>query len=129
MRSRLPATALIYVLLGAIALVFLYPMVLMILAAFKSTPELFRNPFGLPESWSLDTFREVWTRASFGTYLRNSVLVTGGSVLLLLLCATPAAYALTRYSFRLRTPIFLFFLAGIMIDRKSTRLNSSHVAI
>lgn len=118
MRSRLPVTIGIYLLLGALAIVFLYPMVLMILASFKSTPELFRNPFGLPESWSLDTFREVWTRASFGTYLRNSVLVTGGSVLLLLLCATPAAYALTRYSFRLRTPIFLFFLAGIMIPMR-----------
>lgn len=118
MRSRLPVTIGIYLLLGALAIVFLYPMVLMILASFKSTPELFRNPFGLPESWSLDTFRDVWTRASFGTYLRNSVLVTGGSVLLLLLCATPAAYALTRYSFRLRTPIFLFFLAGIMIPMR-----------
>lgn len=118
MRTRIPAAVLIYVLLGAIALVFLYPMVLMILAAFKSTPELFRNPFGLPESWSLDTFREVWTRANFGTYLRNSLLVTGGSVLLLLICATPAAYALTRYTFKLRTPIFLFFLAGIMIPMR-----------
>lgn len=118
MRARLPVAASTYVLLGAIALVFLYPMMLMILAAFKSTPELFRNPFGLPESWSLDTFREVWTRANFGTYLRNSVLVTGGSVLLLLVCATPAAYALTRYSFKLRTPIFLFFLAGIMIPMR-----------
>lgn len=118
MRTRIPADVLIYVLLGAIALVFLYPMVLMILAAFKSTPELFRNPFGLPQSWSLDTFREVWTRANFGTYLRNSLLVTGGSVLLLLICATPAAYALTRYTFKLRTPIFLFFLAGIMIPMR-----------
>ena len=81
-RTRLPAAILVYVLLGALAIVFLYPLVLMILAAFKSTPELFRNPFGLPERWSLDTFREVWTRASFGVYLRNSVLVTGGSVLL-----------------------------------------------
>lgn len=117
-RTRLPAAILVYVLLGALAIVFLYPLVLMILAAFKSTPELFRNPFGLPERWSLDTFREVWTRASFGVYLRNSVLVTGGSVLLLLLCATPAAYALTRYSFRLRTPISLFFLAGIMIPMR-----------
>ncbi len=116
--SRSPGVIAVYLFLGALAIVFLYPMVLMILAAFKTTPELFRNPFGLPESWSLDTFREVWTRASFGVYLRNSVLVTGGSVLLLLLCATPVAYALTRYSFKLRTAIFLFFLAGIMIPMR-----------
>ncbi|MFO8149815.1 MAG: carbohydrate ABC transporter permease, partial [Trueperaceae bacterium] len=105
----------IYLFLGVLAAVFLYPVVLMVFSAFKSTPEMFRNPFGLPESWSLDTFVEVWRRASFGTYLRNSLLVTGASAALLLVCAAPAAYALARYRFRLQTFLFLFFLAGIMI--------------
>jgi len=105
----------IYLFLGVLAAVFLYPVVLMVFSAFKSTPEMFRNPFGLPETWSLDTFVEVWRRASFGTYLRNSLLVTGASAALLLLCAAPAAYALARYRFRLQTFLFLFFLAGIMI--------------
>jgi len=105
----------IYLFLGVLAAVFLYPVVLMVFSAFKSTPEMFRNPFGLPETWSLDTFVEVWRRASFGTYLRNSLLVTGASAGLLLLCAAPAAYALARYRFRLQTFLFLFFLAGIMI--------------
>jgi len=105
----------IYLFLIVLAAVFLYPVVLMVFSSFKSTPELFRNPFGLPETWSLDTFVEVWRRASFGTYLRNSLLVTGASAALLLLCAAPAAYALARYRFRLQTFLFLFFLAGIMI--------------
>jgi len=105
----------IYLFLGVLAAVFLYPVVLMVFSAFKSTPEMFRNPFGLPETWSLDAFVEVWRRASFGTYLRNSLLVTGASAALLLLCAAPAAYALARYRFRLQTFLFLFFLAGIMI--------------
>jgi raffinose/stachyose/melibiose transport system permease protein len=104
-----------YVFMGLMAVVFLYPVVLMVLTAFKPTPEIFRNPFGLPESWSLDTFRSVWTRAKFGLYLRNSLLITGASALLLLATAAPAAYALARYSFRLRPVLFLFFLAGIMI--------------
>jgi raffinose/stachyose/melibiose transport system permease protein len=104
-----------YVFMGLMAVVFLYPVVLMVLTAFKPTPEIFRNPFGLPESWSLDTFRSVWTRAKFGLYLRNSLLITGASALLLLATAAPAAYALARYRFRLRPVLFLFFLAGIMI--------------
>ena len=113
--ARRAARIATYVFMGALALVFLYPVVLMVLTAFKPTPEIFRNPFGLPESWSLDTFRSVWTRAKFGLYLRNSLLITGGSALLLLATAAPAAYALARYSFRLRPVLFLFFLAGIMI--------------
>jgi raffinose/stachyose/melibiose transport system permease protein len=105
----------IYLFLGVVALVFLYPVALMLLTAFKSTPEIFRNPFGLPESWSLATFENVWRRANFGLFLRNSLLITGGSALLLLATAAPAAYALARYTFRLRGALFLFFLAGIMI--------------
>jgi raffinose/stachyose/melibiose transport system permease protein len=113
-RRRLTRVA-IYLFLIALAAVFLYPVVLMVLSAFKSTPEMFRNPFGLPDSWSLATFAEVWRRASFGTYLRNSLLITGASAVLLLVCAAPAAYALARYRFRLRALLFLFFLAGIMV--------------
>jgi raffinose/stachyose/melibiose transport system permease protein len=113
--SRLAARVAIYLVLGTLAAVFLYPVVLMILTAFKPTPEIFRNPFGLPASWGLDGFLEVWQRAKFGLYLRNSLLITGASALLLLATAAPAAYALARYSFRLRGVLFLFFLAGIMI--------------
>jgi raffinose/stachyose/melibiose transport system permease protein len=113
--ARATARVVIYVVLGLMAAVFLYPVVLMVLTAFKSTPEIFRNPFGAPESWSLDTFRRVWERANFGLYLRNSLLITGASALLLLATAAPAAYALARYSFRLRGVLSLFFLAGIMI--------------
>lgn len=112
---QLPSRLVTYLLLILLAVVFLYPVALMALAAFKTTPELFRDPFGLPETWSFDTLREVWTRAKFGVYLRNSVVVTGASVLLLLACAAPAAYALSRYTFRLRGFLFIFFLAGIMI--------------
>lgn len=119
-RARRPSVGglLSYLLLGALAVLFLYPVVLMALAAFKTTPELFRDPFGLPESWRLDAFRTVWRRANFGLYLRNSLLVTGLSALLLVACAAPASYALARYTFRLRGFLFLFFLAGIMIPAR-----------
>ena len=113
--GRVAARVAIYLVLGLMAAVFLYPVLLMVLTAFKSTPEIFRNPFGAPESWSLDTFRRVWERANFGLYLRNSLLITGTSALLLLATAAPAAYALARYTFKLRGALFLFFLAGIMI--------------
>ncbi len=105
----------VYALLVALTVFFLYPVVLMVITSLKTTPEIFRNPFALPESFNLAGFRAVWQRASFGLYLRNSLLITSLSALLLILTAAPAAYALARYSFRLRGALFLFFLAGIMI--------------
>jgi len=114
-RGRRVSSTFIYLFLGIMALVFLYPVALMVLTAFKTTPEIFRNPFGLPAEFTLKGFRAVWERANFGNYLRNSVLITGASALLLVATAAPAAYALARYSFRLRGALFIFFLAGIMI--------------
>ena len=43
------------------------------------------------------------------------LLIIGASALLPLATAAPAAYALARYTFKLRPVLFLFFLAGIMI--------------
>ncbi len=113
--ARVLSRLLIYLVLVLLALGFLYPIALMVLDAFKTTPEIFRSPFGLPSHVGLETFREVWRRAHFGLYLRNSVLVTGGSLAVLLACAAPAAYAIARYRFPVRGLIFLFFLAGIMV--------------
>ena len=113
--ARVASRVIVYLLLALLALGFLYPIALMVLDAFKTTPEIFRTPFGLPSRVGLETFREVWRRAHFGLYLRNSVLVTGGSLLVLLACAAPAAYAIARYRFPVRGLIFLFFLAGIMV--------------
>jgi len=113
--ARIVSRVLIYLVLGLLALVFVYPIALMVIDAFKTTPEIFRQPFGLPSRLGLETFREVWRRAHFGLYLRNSVLVTGGSLLVLLACAAPSAYAIARYRFPARGLVFLFFLAGIMV--------------
>jgi raffinose/stachyose/melibiose transport system permease protein len=112
---KLAARIAVYLVLAALAAAFLYPVVLMALAAFKTTPEIFRDPFGLPQTFRTEAFAEVWRRARFGLYLRNSLLVSALSVALLLACAAPAAYALARYTFRLKPLLFLFFLAGIMI--------------
>ncbi len=115
MHGRRMSSTFIYLFLAIMALVFLYPVALMVLTAFKTTPEIFRNPFGLPAEFTLKSFRTVWERANFGIYLRNSVLITGASAILLVATAAPAAYALARYSFKLRSALFIFFLAGIMI--------------
>ncbi|BAS28294.1 carbohydrate ABC transporter permease [Limnochorda pilosa] len=107
--------ALVYLGLAALAAVFLYPLVLMVFTAFKSTREIFMDPFGLPSGWSLKPFLDVWGRARFSVYFRNSVLVTSLSTVVVLACSSLSAYALARYRFRFNGMLYLFFLAGIMI--------------
>lgn len=105
----------IYVFLIILALIFVYPIFLMIITSFKSTREIFFDPFGLPKMWSLDTFTQVWQKAHFNTYFVNSIVVTLASTALVLICSSLAAYGLSRYRFKLNGFFYIYFLAGIMI--------------
>ncbi|HEX7713555.1 MAG TPA: carbohydrate ABC transporter permease, partial [Bacillota bacterium] len=89
-----------------------------LLSAFKTTQELFFNPFGLPKQFSFEIFARVWNRAHFNIYFANSVMISVASLILLLVTASLAAYGLGRFKFRMNNLIFIFFLAGIMIPMR-----------
>lgn len=106
------------VLLGGSAIVMAYPLFLMVITAFKSTREIFFAPFALPSKWGLDNFAAVWQRANYPVYLKNSLFVTITSVLLILALSSLAAFALARYSTKWNNPLYIFFLAGLMVPMR-----------
>jgi len=97
------------------ALLVLAPMVIMGLSAFKSTREIFQNPFGLPGAWRWENFARVWVEAKFALYFRNSVLVTGASIVIVLILGAMAGYALGRFRFSGNDLLYLYFLSGLML--------------
>jgi raffinose/stachyose/melibiose transport system permease protein len=99
-------------------LIMLYPILVMIFSAFKTTAEIYSSPFGLPASWSLANVRTIVTETQFPRYFANSVLVTVTSVGLILTFAFMAAYALARYDFKGNDLVYLFFLSGLMLPLK-----------
>lgn len=104
-----------YIFFIILAIIFVYPLYLMFITSFKSTREVFLDPFGLPDTWSLQAFLDVWNEANFNIYFLNSVVVTAFSLIILLICASLSAYALARFNFKFNNVVFLIFLAGIMI--------------
>jgi raffinose/stachyose/melibiose transport system permease protein len=105
----------IQVVLLANAVLVLAPMVIMGLSAFKTTQEIFQNPFGLPASWRLDNFSRVWVQAHFAQYFRNSVVVTVASIVIILAFGAMAGYALGRFRFKGNDLLYLYFLSGLML--------------
>ena len=99
-------------------IVMVYPLLVMLLSAFKTNAELFASPFALPESFALTNAARVWSETNFLAYLANSLIVTTSAVLTILVIGTMAAYALARYRFRLSTIVFMFFLSGLMVPLK-----------
>jgi putative chitobiose transport system permease protein len=108
---------LMYGLLGAIALVMLFPLLWLISTALKSATEnIFQSPPQLlPSQPTLDNFFSVWNSLPFGQYLYNSTLVSVLTVGLNLLFCALAAYPLARLSFVGRDWIFVAIVSTIMI--------------
>lgn len=106
-----------YVLLGAIALVMLFPLLWLVSTALKSPTEniLQSPPQLLPSQPTLDNFVSVWNSLPFGQYLYNSTLVSVLTVGLNLLFCALAAYPLARLSFVGRDWIFVAIVSTIMI--------------
>lgn len=93
----------------------LLPLYILVVSCFKTTAEIYENRLGLPQSWSLDNFANAWTRADLGQNFINSLVVTGGAVLLTILVSAMAAFPLSRYKLGWNSWMLGLFLAGIML--------------
>ena len=96
-------------------LITLYPYFVTICTALKSRAEIFSTSgtvFPIHAIWS--NLTDVWSKAPMASYMRNSILIAGGSTLLAMLCGIPAAYALSRMKFKGQTAFLGFVIVSQM---------------
>jgi len=108
------AFALIYLVIAA------YPLVWLFYSSLKTRSEFFAGVFALPQRLYFDNYIHIWSSARFPHYYFNSLLVTTTSVAGILAFSTMAGFVFARLRFRLREPLFYFFLAGMMIPVQVT---------
>lgn len=99
MRTTLPKVA-VTASLVAIAAVFFFPLVWMVLSSFKTNSQIFRTPFSMPTSIDFTQWATAWEVGNIGQYALNSVITTGVSVVAILAFSSAAAFAFSRYRFR-----------------------------
>ncbi len=97
------------------ALVLATPLYYLTVTSWKGNIDIFSNPFSLPARWLWDNYTTAFEQAALGSALTNSLLVAGASVLLSLLLAIPAAYALTRSSGLVSRLVERGFALGFLI--------------
>jgi len=107
-----------HILMITYVILIFYPLFNMLLSSFKSTREIFANPFGFPEEWLFENFRTVWIDRGFALYFRNSIFVTVISMAFVILLGSMASYGVSRYKYKLRTWVYMLFLSGIMLPLK-----------
>lgn len=108
--------SLIYLVLGVLAVVILVPVLWVMMASVKATPEHYGSPWALPTHIHWQNFVDAWTRANMGGYMMHSILITGLSLVILLVVALPASYCLARFKFVGRRFLRTCFMGGLFIN-------------
>lgn len=104
-----------YITLIAFTIMCLYPIFWLFLASFKTNQELYTNTWGLPESWSLVNYRTAIVDGKIFQYFGNSVIIAVSAVVVTVMLATMASYAICRMHWKLSSTTYNIFLLGMMI--------------
>ena len=118
---RLFSKSATYILLILVAVIVGYPFLWMLLSSFNDISEFYMIPPRLfPEVWLTDNYVEIFTKWSFGTYYKNSIIVTAAQLIGNLIIVLFAGYGFAKYRFRFKTFFFMLILCTTMIPWVAT---------
>lgn len=100
------------------ALIILLPVFFLFNSSVRETNDFARNPLVLARKPYWKNFSDVWANGLFATHLKNSLIVTGGSLILILILALGAGFVLGRYDFKGQNLVMGFVLTGMLIPAK-----------
>ena len=108
----------IFLILGLITIIF--PLYMTIIIAFKQPSEMTNSISGilsLPQSWSLNNFREAMEVTDFWHSLGNSLLISGITIILSLALHSLMGYSLGRNkaSSKFYNFVYLFIVSGMFV--------------
>lgn len=107
----------VYLALFALAISIVIPIIWVFMASLKSQMELVSgNPFALPKELLWGNFVAAFQKARMGDYLLNTVIVTALALVILLIVALPASYALARFNFVGKKFMNALFMAGLFVN-------------
>ncbi len=115
----------LYVALTILGVIAALPFVWMILSSFKTAAEIRQIPPTFwPQEATLDNYRTILEdpELPLATFYRNSAFVAVMNAIATLFTASILGYVFAKYEFRLRTPMFWFILATMMIPAQVTML-------
>ncbi|HDN67662.1 MAG TPA: carbohydrate ABC transporter permease [Firmicutes bacterium] len=119
----------LYIVLVLWSLICLYPLVWMVSTSLKTMPEVTEDPMALvPEVFHWGNYLEAWTKGNFGTYFKNSLIITVAALLLVLWTTSMTAFAVARTDFPGRRPILYALVITLFIPAEATLVPVFHIA-
>ena len=103
-------------------ILYMTPFYLMFINSFKTRREIFANTTGLPEVWNFQNYLDAMNRMNMISSFTNSMIITIGSVILILLFSSMAAWVLVRDQTKKSKIIFYVFTSGMIVPFQAVML-------
>jgi arabinosaccharide transport system permease protein len=119
-KKREILTVVNFICLLSLGIIVMLPFVLMLIASFTPTREIWQGGLSLAINWdtvSAENFQSLWTNRD-GIYWRfffNSVFVTTVNTILILIFTSMVGYGLALYNFKGRNVIMIMVLCTMMV--------------
>ena len=111
---------LVYLALTIAAVLVVLPLMWLFFTSFKSRVDLAKNTWGLPKVWEFSNYMIAWTGSKIPLYMLSSVRATAVAVILTIILSTPVSYVLSRFKFKGKKILYMFFIAVMIIPIHST---------
>ena len=115
-RKKVRGAWITYLVLIALATIYIFPFLVQVATSFKTEPEAAQNPLGLvPQNWSVAAYEELFANSDFPLWGMNSFIVTVFVTLGRVFFNSLAGYALARIPFRGRGLVFALLVAVMAV--------------
>lgn len=96
------------------------PLVWVAMMSLRSTSEIMRAPYAVPEAWRFDKYLAAWTGSGYDIYFMNSLAVVSSAVSIVTGVGAMAAHCLARYRFPGNRLIYFLIFSTIILPPQIT---------
>ncbi|MCR5376787.1 MAG: carbohydrate ABC transporter permease [Lachnospiraceae bacterium] len=115
-KSSKALSVIIWIFLALWAVINLFPLYWMFTFSLKDNDQILRsNRFGLPREWFWSNYSKAMKAGNILNYFKNSIIITLVAILITIMAAMMASYAMTRIEWRGSGAMNKIFMLGITI--------------
>lgn len=125
-------TKLVYhIFMIGLSLIMIYPFVWAAMSSFKSVDQLYSsNPLTIiPEKFTIQNYERLFEVLPVSKMMVNSIFLSIGIPLAMIIVASLAAYAITRIDFKGRNLLFIAFISTMMIPSHVTLIPNYKIIV
>ncbi|PKU89544.1 thiamine ABC transporter ATP-binding protein [Bifidobacterium pseudolongum subsp. globosum] len=104
----------VYILSLLLVLICVVPVLYIILGGFRTNSQITRDPAGMPNPWNFENYATVVSSSTFWVELVNSLIVSLGTMVGVVVLALMVSFVIARYRFRFSRMLYTLFSAGMM---------------